>query len=204
MGAKRVFCTIFYIIFSLIFTAILACNVTGILNHFNLLPNNFFTTTIDANLINPIHTALDSLGLLDSTMLLHLVYIFATFISVAFWFLCIGNLANVLRGTKNKGTSTTIVIFSIIMFAVLVASVVLLVYGGESVQNVLSNYYLIAQVILYLFTLIIAILALTITPIDNMPEKTTPQEEQSKPLSAQQREDRIKQILGDDEIDPRV
>ena len=203
MGAKRVFCTIFYLLFSLIFTGILVCDVTGALNHFNLLPNNFITTTINTNLITPIYTAINGLGLLDSLMLANIIYIFITIVGVLFWFFCVVNFANILRNASTKGTSVGVVIFSIIMLVVLAATIALTIRSGASIQTILSNYYLIGQIILYFLALIIGILSLTITQTENI---TAVAESESEPqqLSPQQREDRIKQILGDDEIDPRV
>lgn len=202
MGAKKLFCTIFYVIFSLLFTAMLICNITGILNQLGIISNTFITTTINSNLINPIHTAIDSLNILDSVMALNLVYIAMTVLTLIFWILSVSNLANVLRGSNTKGTSIATIIFSIIMFAIFGLTVALLFRNGEPIVNIFSNYYLIGQLIVYLLTLLIAILAMTLSPLDEIKEENEAPDEQA-PLTAQQREDRIQQIL-DNDIDPRV
>ena len=171
MGAKKLFCTIFYVIFSLLFTAMLICNITGILNQLGIISNTFITTTINSNLINPIHTAIDSLNILDSVMALNLVYIAMTVLTLIFWILSVSNLANVLRGSNTKGTSIATIIFSIIMFAIFGLTVALLFRNGEPIANILSNYYLIGQLIVYLLTLLIAILAMTLSPLDEIKEE---------------------------------
>lgn len=203
MGAKRIFCTVFYIIFSLIFTAVLICNVTGILNQLGIIQNTFITTTINTNLLNPIHTAIDSLGFLDSVMALNIVCIVMTVLTMIFWILSVSNLTNVLRGASARGTGLTTIIFSIVMFAVLGATIVLLVRNGEAIANVLANYYLIGQLVVYLLTLLVAIFAMSISPLDEIENSSESETTEPAPMTAQQREDRVKQILNN-EIDPRV
>ncbi len=88
------------------------------------------------------------------------------------------------------------------MFAIFGLTVALLFRNGEPIVNIFSNYYLIGQLIVYLLTLLIAILAMTLSPLDEIKEENEAPDEQA-PLTAQQREDRIQQIL-DNDIDPRV
>ena len=203
MGAKRAFCTVFYVLFSLLFTAVLICNITGIIHHFGMVPNDLITTKINTNLLTPIHTAIDSLGIFDSVVALNIVYAFMTIMSLAFWILSVSNLANVLRNSSTRGTSLAKIILSIVMFAIFVLSFVLLVRNGETIQNILTNYYFVGQLVVYLLALLVGIFAMSISPIDEAPEEPTEQSPQEEQMTAQQKENRIKQIL-DDEVDPRV
>lgn len=203
MGAKRAFCTVFYVLFSLLFTAVLICNITGIINHFGMVPNELITTKINTNLLTPVHTAIDSLGVLNSVVALNIVYAFMTIMSLGFWILSVSNLANVLRNSSTRGTSLATIILSIIMFAIFALSFVLLVRNGETIQNILTNYYFVGQLLIYLFTLLIGIFAMSISPVDEAPEDPAEQTPQEESMTAKQKEDRINQILND-EVDPRV
>lgn len=202
MSAKKIFCTIFYVIFSLLFTAILICNLTGLLDHFGIIKNTLITTTINTNFVNPIHTAIDSLGIMHSATSLTIVYIFITVMTLVFWILSVSNLANILRETSTRSTSIITIILSIVMFGILGFVVVLLVRNGETIANVFANFYLVGQLLIYMFALLTAILAMTISNNDEPTEQTT-SDVTPEGMTAKQREDRINEILNN-EIDPRV
>lgn len=168
-----------------------------------MVPNELITTKINTNLLTPVHTAIDSLGVLNSVVALNIVYAFMTIMSLGFWILSVSNLANVLRNSSTRGTSLATIILSIIMFAIFALSFVLLVRNGETIQNILTNYYFVGQLLIYLFTLLIGIFAMSISPVDEAPEDPAEQTPQEESMTAKQKEDRINQILND-EVDPRV
>jgi len=202
MSAKKIFCTIFYVIFSLLFTAILVCNLTGLLDYFGIVKNTLITTTINTNFVNPMHTAIDSLGIMHSATSLTIVYVFIAVMTLAFWILSVSNLANILRETSTRGASIATTILSIVMFGILGFVVVLLVRNGETIANVFANFYLVGQLIIYMLVLLTAILAMTIHN-DDEPAEQTPPDTAPEGMTAKQREDRINEILNN-EIDPRV
>ena len=202
MTAKRVFCGIAYILFTLLFTGLLICNITGFLNQFNIMPNDFFTNTILSNILNPIHTAIDSLGLLNSGLVLNILYEVSLVITAIFWFLSVSLLVSVLRNTSTRGAGISSIVLSVLLFIIFDAVIVLLVYNGSSITEVLQNYYLLGTTVLWLVVMIFAIVALSIHPEVDLDDET-PSEENQNLSTAQQKEARIRQIL-DDEIDPRV
>lgn len=203
MGAKRVICTILYVLFTLLFTALLICNVTGFINQFNIMPNDFFTTTINNNLINPTHTAFDALHIMDSTLLYSIICLLYMAITLFFWFLSVSMLVSVLRNTPTRGTSITAIVFSIVFFVCVDVVVMLLVFNGSTITEVLQNYYLIGSAVLWLLTLIAAIIALNIRAGVDKLDNTTEEEQPNGLSPALAREKRIQELLNED-IDPRV
>ena len=202
MGAKRLICTIFYVLFTLLFSALLVCNITGFINQFNIMPNDFFTTTLNNNLLNPVHTAFDSFGIMDSTLLYSILNIVYLAITLVFWFLSVSNLVNVIRNTPTRGPSITTIIFSVVLFLIMDVVVVLLVYGGLAISEVVQNYYLVFLVAIWLLTLIVAVVAINIKAgVDKLENADGGQSDEEN--SALARERRVQQILND-EVDPRV
>lgn len=166
------------------------------------MPNDFFTNTILSNILNPIHTAIDSLGLINSGLVLNILYVVSLVITAIFWFLSVSLLVSVLRNTSTRGAGISSIVLSVLLFIIFDAVIVLLVYNGSSITEVLQNYYLLGTTVLWLVMMIFAIVALSLHPEIDLDDET-PSEENQNLSTAQQKEARIKQIL-DDEIDPRV
>ena len=202
MGAKRVFCTIFYVIFTLIFTGLLVCNVTAFLSQFSIMPNNFFTTSINTNLLTPFHSAFNTLHIMDSLLLWQILCIAALGITLFFWFLSVSILVNVLRNTPTKGPGVSSIVFGTILFLVSDAVVLILASNGISVTELLQNYYLMFIVALWFFVVIFAIIALTIKAgFDELSDSLPSAENEISPALA--REKRIQELLNEG-VDPRI
>lgn len=202
MGAKRVFCTIFYVIFTLIFTGILVCNVTAFLSQFSIMPNNFFTTTINTNLLTPFHTAFDTFHIMDSLLLWQILCIAAIGITLFFWFLSVSILVNILRNTPTKNQGITSIVFGLVLFLASDAVVLILVRNGVGLNEILQNYYLIFTIALWFIVVIFAIISLTIKAgFDNLGDNPPPAENEISPALA--REKRIQELLNEG-IDPRI
>ena len=201
MGAKRVFCTIFYVLFLILFTGLLICNITAFINHFNLMPNDFITTKINSNILEPFNSALTGLNIMDAKLISSILVLSFLAITLVFWFLSLSILINVMRNTPTGGASITAIIFSIVMFLIVDVIIVLQVYGGKTIAEVLQNYYLVASAIVWVLCLLFAIIAITIKAgLEKLEDDENADPELSEALA---RERRIQQILGED-VDPRI
>ena len=201
MGAKRVFCTIFYVLFLILFTGLLICNITAFINHFNIMPNDFITTKINSNILEPFNSALTGLNIMDAKLISSILVLSFLAITLVFWFLSLSILINVMRNTPTGGASITAIIFSIVMFLIVDVIIVLQVYGGKTIAEVLQNYYLVASAGVWVLNLLFAIIAITIKAgLEKLEDDENADPELSEALA---REKRIQQILGED-VDPRI
>ena len=201
MGAKRVFCTIFYVLFLILFTGLLICNITAFINHFNIMPNDFIITKINSNILEPFNSALTGLNIMDAKLISSILVLSFLAITLVFWFLSLSILINVMRNTPTGGASITAIIFSIVMFLIVDVIIVLQVYGGKTIAEVLQNYYLVASAGVWVLNLLFAIIAITIKAgLEKLEDDENADPELSEALA---REKRIQQILGED-VDPRI
>lgn len=201
MSVKRVFCAIFYILFTLLFTGLLICNITSVLNQFGIMSNNFFTNIIMTNVLTPIFEVVDHWDFVDTSIMHSILYIVCLVITLVFWFLCVNCLVNVLRNTSTKASSIWTIVLSIIMFIIFDAVVVMLVYNGATVAEVFQNYYLIGTTVGWLILMVVAIISASIKIKDDFGSDFTINTDSG--MTAQEKEERVQQLL-DKDIDPRV
>ena len=87
------------------------------------------------------------------------------------------------------------------MFLIVDVIIVLQVYGGKTIAEVLQNYYLVASAGVWVLNLLFAIIAITIKAgLEKLEDDENADPELSEALA---RERRIQQILGED-VDPRI